>query len=293
MKKIKSANGEDGGQGTGDATSGKGTGIEEDDDDDTDSESKSVASGESDSNDGQHSGSQDDSKIKRKGDTDGISSITTKQTKAERNLYILRIAIDEKFIPQSIKNLRYAANIVFMILLLLASKISTYRLFIVIYYAIQISLFDLINQNIKNIHNSEQRLSYIIDITLRSRTLILMNNDYLTSVVSNQTARDILYNTTINELRSSATLLKVAQTELSLKTSTLSEEQLQMINPSDVKMKYLKYPNMPDFYTFSVWEAIMEIVVSAYRVSTLPLKMITDSHATVFFIMQNCLNSVM
>jgi hypothetical protein len=53
-----------------------------------------------------------------------------------------------------------------------------------------------------------------------------MNNDYLTSVVSNQTARDILYNTTINELRSSATLLKVAQTELSLKTSTLSEEQL-------------------------------------------------------------------
>jgi hypothetical protein len=88
---------------------------------------------------------QDDSKIKRKGDTDGISSITTKQTKAERNLYILRIAIDEKFIPQSIKNLRYAANIVFMILLLLASKISTYRLFIVIYYAIQISLFDLIN----------------------------------------------------------------------------------------------------------------------------------------------------
>ncbi len=124
MKKIKSANGEDGGQGTGDATSGKGTGIEEDDDDDTDSESKSVASGESDSNDGQHSGSQDDSKIKRKGDNDGISSITTKQTKAERNLYILRIAIDEKFIPQSIKNLRYAANIVFMILLLLASKIE-------------------------------------------------------------------------------------------------------------------------------------------------------------------------
>lgn len=49
-----------------------------------------------------------------------------------------------------------------------------------------------------------------------------------------------------------------------------------MVNPSDVKMNYLKYPNMPDVYTFSVWEAIMEIVVSAYRVSTLPLNMITD-----------------
>lgn len=154
-------------------------------------------------------------------------------------------------------------------------------------------MFSLINQNIKNIHNSEQRLSYIIDITLRSRTLILMNNNYLTSVNTNQTARDLLYNQTIEELRSSATLLKVAQTDLSLKTSTLSVDQLQMINPSNVKMKYLKYPSMPDFYTFSVWEAIMEIVVSAYRVSTLPLKSIMDDHSTVYFIMQNCLNSVM
>ena len=79
------------------------------------------------------------------------------------------MAIDEKFIPQSIKNLRYAANIIFIILLLLA----------IVYYAIQMSLFELINQNIKNIHNSESRLSYIIDITLRTRTLILQNNDYL------------------------------------------------------------------------------------------------------------------
>ena len=122
QKKIKQANGEDG-QGSGsDPTSTKGAG--EDEDDDEESESKSAASEESDSNDGQHSGSQDDSKDKRKNDTDGISSVTTKQTKAERNLYILRIAIDEKFIPQSIKNLRYAANVIFMILLLLASKIK-------------------------------------------------------------------------------------------------------------------------------------------------------------------------
>lgn len=122
QKKMKQANGEDG-QGSGsDPTSTKGAGSE-DEEEEEESESKSAASEESDSNDGQHSGSQDDSKDKRKGDTDGISSVTTKQTKAERNLYILRIAIDEKFIPQSIKNLRYAANVIFMILLLLASKI--------------------------------------------------------------------------------------------------------------------------------------------------------------------------
>jgi Ca2+-dependent lipid-binding protein len=52
-----------------------------------------------------------------------ISSVTTRQNKTERNHYVLRMAIDEKYIPSSIKNLRFAANIIFMILLLLASKL--------------------------------------------------------------------------------------------------------------------------------------------------------------------------
>jgi hypothetical protein len=40
----------------------------------------------------------------------------------------------------------------------------------------------------------------------------------------NATDKSALLNTTINELRSSATKLKAAQTDLSLKTSKLSEE---------------------------------------------------------------------
>jgi hypothetical protein len=170
----------------------------------------------------------------------------------------LRTAIDEKYIPNSIKNLRHAANFIFLILLLLA----------IIYYVIQLSLFGLINQNIKNIHNSESRLNYIIDITLRTRTLILLNNQTLDLNITEQAT---LRNITISELRNSATELKVAQTDLSLKTSKLSSDQIEKINPPDVRMKYLPYPNMPDFYEFSIWEAIMEIVVSAYRISTLPL----------------------
>lgn len=214
-----------------------------------------------------------------KQEADGVSSVSSRQNKTERNHYILRTAIDEKYIPSSIKNLRHAANFIFLILLLLS----------IIYYVIQLSLFDKINQNIKNIHNSEQRLNYIIDITLRTRTLILLNNDYL---VVNSSEKVQLLNTTISELRNSATALKVAQTDLSLKTATLSDDQIAQINPPDVQMKYLKYPNMPDFYEFSIWEAIMEIVVSAYRISTLPLNQITDIHPTTYFVMQNSLNSV-
>lgn len=172
QKRIKALNGEDGSSlTTGDPTSTATAGGSEDDDE-THSKS-SVSSSESDSKDG----SPDDhdrtggksSSIPKQEAGDGVSSVSSRQNKTERNHYILRTAIDEKYIPSSIKNLRYAANFIFIILMLLA----------IIYYVIQLSLFGLINQNIKNIHNSESRLNYIIDITLRSRTLILLNNNYL------------------------------------------------------------------------------------------------------------------
>ena len=159
-----------------------------------------------------------------------------------------------------------------------------------VYYVIQLSLFDKINQNIKNIHNSELRLNYIIDITLRTRTLILLNNNTLDL---NASAKETLLNTTLRELRSSAANLKEAQTDLSQKTSKLSQEQIEKINPNDVRLVYMKYYDMPDFYMFSIWEAIMEIVVSAFRISTLPLASITDQHPTTYFVIQNCLNSVL
>lgn len=56
------------------------------------------------------------------GDDAELSSMTTRKNKTERNHYILRMAIDEKYIPSSIYNLRYAAYAVFFILLILAGK---------------------------------------------------------------------------------------------------------------------------------------------------------------------------
>lgn len=140
-------------------------------------------------------------------------------------------------------------------------------MFLVVYYVIQNSLFDKINQNIKNIHNSEERLSFIIDITLRTRTLTLVNQNKL--IFQNNTENITLLNITTDELRSSARNLKEAQTDLSLKTAYLDDNQLQMINPKDVNLQYKKYPEMPEYYQLTMWEAIMEIIVSAFRISTL------------------------
>lgn len=67
-----------------------------------------------------------------KNDDGEISSITTRQNKTERYHYILRMAIDEKYVPSSISNIRFAAYFVFSILAVLA----------IVYYAIEASLFD-------------------------------------------------------------------------------------------------------------------------------------------------------
>jgi hypothetical protein len=68
---------------------------------------------------------------------------------------------------------------------------------------------------------------------------------------------------------------------------------MQKINPDNVVMKFLEYPNMPSSYKFSIWEVIMEVVVSAYRISTLSMQSLIDNHVTIYFVMQNSLNSVL
>jgi len=60
-----------------------------------------------------------------------------------------------------------------------------------------------------------------------------------------------------------------------------------------VTLTYKKFPDMPEFYSLSMWEAIMEIIVSAFRISTLDLTTVKDDQASVLFVMKNCLNSVL
>ncbi len=78
------------------------------------------------------------------------------------------------------------------------------------------------------------------------------------------------------ELRTSARKLKEAQTDLSLKTAFLDDSQLQKINPKNVDLLYKRYPEMPESYRLSMWEAIMEIIVSAFRISTIDLIQVRD-----------------
>lgn len=85
-----------------------------------------------------------------------------------------------------------------------------------------------------------------------------------------------------------------SQTELALQTAILPQDEQNLINPTDIQLVYKSSVNATvQTYNFSIWETLLEIVVSALRVSTMPLSQITDDNPTCYFIVQNCLNSVL
>ena len=170
----------------------------------------------------------------------------------------------------------------------------------------QVTLFSSINQGIGNIHYSANRLNYIIDINLQIAKMMLVTNDTnaqqknpglpLTSYPLFLNSSDVIslfQNATI-ELKQAATNLKDAQTDLSLTTSGLSQSSLSQINPSNVALVYMPVPGMPPGYVYTIWQAIMEIVVSSFRISTMSMSQVDDNiDPTVYFVFKNSLNSVL
>ena len=75
------------------------------------------------------------------------SSVAAAISKERRQYYTMRAAIDEKFVPRSIKNLRLAAYLIFFVLISLSSKYQEFTL-VVLFFVVKQSLFNRINDNI-------------------------------------------------------------------------------------------------------------------------------------------------
>lgn len=102
-----------------------------------------------------------------------------------------------------------------------------------------------------------------------------------------------LFSNAKNQLNAESTNLKNAQTDLTLQSTDLSSSVLGQINPSNVTLDYMNVPGMPPTYTYTIWQAIMEIVVSSYRIATMNSTQVDDTiDPTVYFVTKNSLNNV-
>jgi len=224
-------------------------------------------------------------------DEDEEGSISSSSTGATiRSNYSIRAAIDEKYVPKSIKNMNYMT--IFMFVLLLALAIA--------YYGSQISLYSSIQDNIKNIQYSEERKNSLIDINLNIKRLTMIAKDNLETNEAQSLLDMDSDNKTSLAIQSKANLtrsalsLKQAQTQLSLKTSNIGASQLAKINPDNVYMYYLPTTGeMPDYYMYTIWQAMLEVVVTSLKIANMTTNTINDDNPAVYVINKNSLNTVL
>ena len=170
----------------------------------------------------------------------------------------------------------------------------------------QVTLYGKINTSVDIINYSEQRLTYLIDINLEITTMMLVTNTtnqrianpklpiYYNMLTNSNANLAAMFSKAQQMLNFEATNLKDAQTSLSLQSTDLSATALSQINPSNVNLSYMNVPGMPAGYTYTIWQAIMEIVVSSYRIAAMNNTQVDDtSDATVYFVTKNSLNNVM
>jgi len=231
---------------------------------------------------------EEEKNLNDKDDEGSVGSTSTNST--IRATYSIRAAVDEKFVPKSIKNMNIMT--IFMFALVLALAIA--------YYVYAISLYSSIQKNIMNIEYSEQRQTWLIDISLKLKTLLQIaaksnpkNGVYDILNVTNSEIPSLL-STTYSQLKQSAINLKEAQTTLSLKTSDLSTEQLDRINPNNVPVYYLTTTiRMPSSYIYTISQMMLEIMVSAFKILGLPLAEIARDEFSVYVVCENSLNSIL
>ena len=169
----------------------------------------------------------------------------------------------------------------------------------------QATLYEELNTNISIINYSEQRLTYLIDINLDITQMILITNTTLQrlnnpnlpngSYTLNYNNNTLLssFSASQSQLYTDVDRLKDSQTELSLQSTGLSASSLAEINPSNVVLDYLKMSGIDMNYTYTVWQAVMEIVVSSYRIAVMNSTQVDDTQdSTVFFVTKNSLNNV-
>ncbi len=228
--------------------------------------------------------------VKEREDDDEGSMGSTSTGAAMRSHYSIRAAIDEKYVPKSIKNMNYMTIFMFVLLLSLA----------IAYYILEILLYSSIQDNIKNVQYSEDRKSSLFDIDLNVKNLVLISEDNAatvesTSVLDMTTAEKAALQTQSQaNLTLSAFSLKEAQTQLSLKTSGIGSSQLGKINPDNVKIVYqYTTSDMPSSYLYTIWQAMLEVVVTALKISNMTISDITNDDPSVYVINKNSLNSLL
>lgn len=227
---------------------------------------------------------------------DTTSSVASaSKSSATRSYYSLRAAIDEKFIPPSMRKMTYIAQLVFLLILGLA----------ITYFALTIVRYNKTKNNIKGLANSQLRINSLTNVGLHVTNMMIISADYVQHQEDpelDQTDSFIYDSLEVTQenftqmavkLKAEADLLKSSQTELSMRADDFSSKTLEVVNPADVSMQYMPVPQMESTMIYTMWQTLIEIVVCSYRIANMEIGTIDgDAEATTYVVDKNLLNSI-
>lgn len=229
-------------------------------------------------------------KEEKEHETDEGSVSSTSTSSTLRATYSIRAAIDEKYVPDSIRNTNYMT--IFMFVLLLGLAIG--------YFVSEIRLSSNINNLVRNIRHSEDRKFTLVEINLSLKALLLLDSRFSPSVYSryhlglkNKDNAELIKSVN-DSIKASAANLKDAQTQLSVKSSSIEASQLERINPSNVNVSVLDSSGeLSSYYVYTVWQAMLETVVSSLRITNVAYDLSLSDYSPIYLLNTNSLNSLL
>ncbi len=171
---------------------------------------------------------------------------------------------------------------------------------------LKLGIYDKVRTNLEVLNNAHQKMISLVNANLEIVHMSIItadakqhladptlsaNNSYLTE---NTTVTAIEFNNSVNMLQAEANKLRDLLTEVNHRVSYFSESAWDDIDPSDIMMLYRTTIGMPQNSTFTLWQAVLELTVGAYRVATLNTTSVdqrTDSN--VFLVRNNSISTVL
>ena len=240
---------------------------------------------------------------------DDIGSVTTTTSNLSKFIRALRNSEYEKYNPSTISRLRLAANIVFLILLII----------IMSKYFLSNTFYKDLEGITPMIDDTEERMRSVAEIGCNVRNLFLLNEDngalideearahinyklvgYSSNLGNNDNEEWWNYTKySRDHIRKYTSKLKMSTNNMITKYLNIftSKRTHEVINPQKVKVS-LEHSaeaeeGLPHDYELDCWSALMSLVIHGNVACDLPLAEFTYSDESVKYVLSNAYNSLL
>ncbi len=163
-------------------------------------------------------------------------------------------------------------------------------------------LFSNVRSIITSVDDTEKRMGSLLALNLAVTNMMIIGDDMSRRDSTPNLARSKwLVNSSYSELSSyfsgnktllisSAQALQLAQKELSATTEDWSSSSFSFLE--SITLSYANVTGLTTTDTYTIWQAIMELVASAMRIADMEAKKVVNTDPTVYFVLQNTFNNI-